>query len=142
MSVKSTHSRMCDRIAIMFAKRTRFKRLSGVALLLAIAFLAFGHTFAPSSIAFADDRAHRDEVRHAPDSEDHSPCPTELHQTIRNRTTPDDSSTSLGDFKHCAFAATSSDFIYPSNYLVSARVLDGQEIPPRLPLEQKTILLI
>jgi len=117
------------------------KKMFGVALLLATVFFTFGHTLFSPSIAFAD-QTHRDEVPHTPDSEDHSPCPTELHQTVSNRTTSDeDSHHSLGDFNHYTFAVVDSDFAYSSSYSISLRSFEGEEIPPRLPLEQKTQLL-
>lgn len=126
----------------MFPRREGPKRkLFGVALLLAAVFFTFGHTLFSPSIALAD-QAHRDEVPHAPDSEDHSPCPTELHQTISNRTTSDDDhSSSLGDSEHCAFAAINSDFVFPENYSIFPHGFREEEIPPRLPLQQKTQFL-
>lgn len=128
-------------IAIMFLRRTDSKRkLVGVALLLATVFFTFGHTLFSPSVALADQR-HRDEVPHAPDSEDHSPCPTELHQTISNRTTTDDDQHSLGDFDFCANDVVNSDFTYPYDYLTFAYRFEREKIPPRLPLEQKTQFL-
>jgi hypothetical protein len=125
----------------MFSKREDPKRkLFGVALLLATVFFAFGHTLFSPSIAFAD-QAHRDEVPHAPNSEDHSPCPTELHQTISNRTTTDDDQHSLGDLDYCADDVVNSDFAHPDDYLTFVYHFEREKIPPRLPLEQKTQLL-
>jgi hypothetical protein len=116
------------------------KKLFGVALLLATVFFTFGHTLFSPSIALAD-QAHRDEIPHAPDSEDHSPCPTELHQTISNRTTSDDDQHSSGDVDYCALAVTNSNFAYPDDYLIFAYRFEREKIPPRLPLEQKTQFL-
>lgn len=45
------------------------RKLFGAALLLATVFFTFGHTLLSPSVAFAD-QAHRDEVPHAPDSEE------------------------------------------------------------------------
>lgn len=117
------------------------KKLFGVALLLATVFFTFGHTLFSPPVALAYDQTHRDEVPHAPDSEDHSPCPTELHQTISNRTTSDDDQHSLGDLNYCTADVIDSDFVYPDDYLIFAYRFEGEKIPPRLPLEQKTQLL-
>lgn len=123
-------------------KNNQKRRWFGVVLLLATLFLTLGHTILSPSVAFASDRAHKDEVPHAPDSEDHSPCPTELHQTVINRTTSnDDSSHTLGDFGHCTFGTHSSDFAYPKHNSITSHTFDQENIPPRLPLEQKTQLL-
>ncbi len=126
----------------MFPRREDSKRkLFGVALLLATVFFTFGHTLFSPPVALANDRVHTDEVPHAPDSEDHSPCPTELHQTISNRTTSDDDQHSSGGVNHCTLAAIDSDFSYPEIYLVFTSRFEREKIPPRLPLDQKTQLL-
>lgn len=128
----------------MFPKRKSPKiKLFGAALFFATVFFSFGHTFSSFAVAFANDQAHKDEVPHAPDSENHSPCPTEMHQTTSNRTTSDeDYSPSLGDFEHCTFAASNSDFVFPENHSISSYLFAREKLPPRLPLQQKTQLLI
>jgi hypothetical protein len=117
------------------------KKLFGVMLLLATVFFTFGHTLFSPPVAIAYDQTHRDEVPHSPDSEDHSPCPTELHQTVSNRTTSDDDQHSLGDLDYCADDVVNSDFAYPDDYSTFAYRFEREKIPPRLPLEQKTQLL-
>lgn len=125
----------------MFPRREDSKRkLFGVALLVATVFFTFGHTLFSPSVAFANDQSHRDEVPHAPDSEDHSPCSTELHQTISNRTTSDDDQHSGGQ-NYCTADVIDSDFAYPDDYLISAYHFERKKNPLRLPLEQKTQLL-
>lgn len=126
----------------MYLKRVNQKqKLFGVALLLATVFFTFGHTLFSPPVALAYDQTHRDEVPHAPDSEDHSPCPTELHQTISNRTTSDDDQHSSGGVDHCSLTSIDSDFSYPDSYLISAYRFEREKIPPRLTLDQKTQLL-
>lgn len=125
----------------MFPKRKHSKRkLFGVALLLATIFFTFGHTLLSPSVVFANDQVHTDEVSHAPDSEDHSPCPTELHQTISNRTTFNDDQHSTGGPNYCVSAVINSNFLRFDGYLISTR-LAKEKLPPRLPLQQKTQLL-
>lgn len=127
----------------MFPKRKDPKiKLFGVALLLATVFFTFGHTLLSPSLAFANDQVHKDEVSHAPDSEDHSPCPTELHQTINNRTTSDDDQQSLGDFDYFVPVTVNSNNRCFDDRSISTYFLPKEQLPPRLPLQQKTHLLL
>lgn len=128
----------------MFAKRKELKkRLFGAALLLATVFFTFGHTFiAPSSIAFADDRAHRDEIPHAPESEEHSPCQAELHQTIIRTTSDDDSQNTLDKLDHRVSVTLDSNSLNLFEYSTVAQLYSQEDLPPRLPLQQKTHLLL
>lgn len=126
----------------MFPRRENPKRkLFGVALLLTTIFFTFGHTLFSPSVAFADQE-HRDEIPHAPDSEDHSPCPTELHQTISIRTTSDGDEHSLGNIDHCAPVAVASDFSRFDDRSISIYLTTKEKLPPRLPLDQKIQLLL
>lgn len=125
----------------MFPKRTDSKRkLFGVALLLAAVFFTFGHTLLSPSVAFANDKAHQDKVPHASDSENHSPCLTELHQIISNRTVSDDDQHSTGGLGYCISVVINSSFVHFDDYLISTH-LALEKLPPRLPLQQKTQLL-
>lgn len=130
----------------MFLANLSSKRKSfGAVLLLGAIFLTFGHTLIPPSIiAFADDRVHVDEVPHAPDSENHSSCPTELHQkTISSRTTSDeDSEHPLGDIDHCTPVTIAPNTSYVDHHSVFTHFTVREKLPPRLPLQQKTHLLL
>lgn len=128
--------------SIMFPKPPNLNRkIFGIGLLTATIFFTFGHTIISPSVVSASDRVHKDEVPHAPDSEDHSPCPTEMHQTISNRPTSDDDQNSISAVVYSPVALHSSNTCF-DNHSISTHFLSKEKIPPRLPLQQKTNLLI
>ncbi len=127
----------------MFKKHTSLKeRFLGATLLVALTvFLSFGHILLSPSVAFANDKVHKDEVPHAPDAEEHSPCPTELHLTISNRATSDDDQNSIPkiDYFPVTFYSNSTCL---EDHLISSYFFPIEKLPPRLPQHQKTNLLI
>ena len=126
---------------LMFLRKQKTKKISGVLLFVALFTFSFGHTFLSSpSVALAETESHRDEVPHSANSNDHSPCPTALHQTtsVRHGGSDQQTQSRLGA---CALVA-SFDVNHTVGNSTYEFLYNETVIPPDLPLDQRTILLL
>ncbi len=125
----------------MFIGEQKTKKIIGALLFAALIAFSFGHNFLSSpTVALAETQTHRDEMSHAPDSDDHSPCPTELHQTVNVRQADNDQLSQLQLDACGPVAVFDEDQITGSSAAVF--LYDKNHIPPDLPLDQKTNLLL
>ncbi len=123
----------------MFRFAKEYRKVLGVVFLAAVFSFTFSHTFlTDAGIASADVGVHVDETPHAPDTDDHVPCPTELHQAVSQRTT--NNHTPNQHFHSCAPVAFFDIKILEEHQSLSPQ--DESDIPADLPLDQKTVLLI
>lgn len=126
-------------MTIMFHFVKEYRKVLGVVFLAAVFSFTFGHTFFTNTeIANADVGVHVDETPHAPDTDNHVPCPTELHRAVNQRTTNNDNPDQ--HFDSCAPTAFFDVEILEENQPLIFP--DESDIPPDLPLDQKTVLLI
>ena len=121
----------------------KIKRNSAMLFVASLLFVV-GHVFLlnPQTAQAADSNpsshtvAHHDTAQH--DTEKHSPCPAELHDLSYTRA--QELSADIGDLAlHYAYFEI-FDLVYRP--FVSVKIISHEHLPVRLPLAQKTHLLI
>lgn len=124
----------------MFLRKQKIKKITGVLLFVGLFTFSFGHTFLSSpSVALAETQSHIDEVPHSTDTNEHSPCPTALHQTASLRQAGSDQQPQP-QVGACALVASYDVDVAESS--ACAFLYNELDIPPDSPLGQKTILLL
>lgn len=121
----------------------RQQGLLGIVLLFATIIFTFGHSvISPNLLALEADQVHVDEVPHGPESDEHSPCQTDLHQSVTTRQGQNDLDEHLDGDTPCPLALdTYTDLNLPET-LFAFRPIYSEQLPPRLPLDQRTHLLL
>ncbi len=121
----------------------RRQALLGIVLLFATIVFIFGHSvISPNLLALEDGQVHVDEVPHGPESDEHSPCPTHLHETVTTRHGQNDPDEHLDGDTQCPVTLDSYASLNVLEARVAFRASGGKQLPPDLPLDQRTHLLL